>query len=207
MQSFLILILLWILYFTIHSIFASKLMKDLFNRFFPALNKYYRIIYVVFATIGLLLIIMYQSTIPQLNLYKPDTLITFLGFGMASVGLIIIKESFLHYDAKEFLGFKQINGDLNEQGLIRQGILEYIRHPLYSGSMLLLIGYLIFAPNIMNLLTVTCMILYFIIGSRLEEKRMIRTFGDDYLRYKQEVPPFIPRLRSLTKYHKKAKNS
>jgi protein-S-isoprenylcysteine O-methyltransferase Ste14 len=51
------------------------------------------------------------------------------------------------------------------------------------------------------------MILYFIIGSRFEEKRMIRTIGDDYIRYKEEVPPFIPRFRLFIRHRKKAKNS
>lgn len=207
MEAFLILIILWISYFTIHSFFASILIKDLFKRFFPALQKYYRIIYVLFASFLLLLIFIYQSTLPQKIFYKPNTLITFLGLTLATIGLIIIKESFLHYDTKEFLGFKQLNGEPDEQEFIRQGILRYIRHPLYSGSMLLLIGYVIFVPSIINLITVICMILYFIIGSRFEEKRMIKTFKHDYIRYKQEVPPFMPRLRPVIKYFKKAKKA
>ena len=80
MEAFLILIILWILYFAIHSVFASKFIKDLFNRYFPALFKYYRIIYVVFALFLLLLIFIYQSTLPQKNFYMPNTLITFIGF-------------------------------------------------------------------------------------------------------------------------------
>jgi len=207
MEVFLKLIILWILYFIIHSVFASRLVKSLFNRYFPVLNNYYRIIYVVFATVGLLLIFMYQSTLPQVHFYKPDTYITFLGLGLASLGLIIVKESFIHYDTQEFLGLKQMKGDLNEQGFIRQGILKYIRHPLYSGSILILIGYFIFAPSIINLITAICMILYFILGSFLEEKRMITIFGEDYLWYKKEIPPFIPRLKYLLKHNKKAKKS
>jgi protein-S-isoprenylcysteine O-methyltransferase Ste14 len=207
MEAFLILIILWILYFAIHSVFASKFIKDLFNRYFPALFKYYRIIYVVFASFLLLLIFIYQSTLPQMNFYKPNTLITFIGFALATVGLIIIKESFIHYDTKEFLGIKQLKDGPDEEGLIKRGILKYIRHPLYSGSMLLLCGYLIFAPNILNLITVTCMILYFVIGSRFEERRLINTFKDDYIKYMLDVPPFIPSLRSLIKFHKKAKKS
>jgi protein-S-isoprenylcysteine O-methyltransferase Ste14 len=197
MEVFLKLIILWILYFIIHSVFASRLIKDLFNRYFQTLSKYYRIIYVVFAIIGLLMIVMYQSTLPQITFFETNTFITFVGLGLASLGLIIVKESFIHYDTFEFLGLKQMKGDPREQGFIRQGILNYIRHPLYSGSMLLLIGYFIFAPSIINLITVICMILYFVIGSLIEEKRLVHTFGDDYLKYRKEVPPFIPHLAIL----------
>ena len=115
-------------------------------------------------------------------------------------------ESFAHYDTIEFLGIKQMKGNLEEQGFLRQGILAYIRHPLYAGSILLLIGYLIFAPSIINLITVVCMILYFIVGSYFEERKLIKTFGEDYLKYKNEVPAFIPHLRYPGKQGKKAKN-
>jgi protein-S-isoprenylcysteine O-methyltransferase Ste14 len=207
MEAFLILIILWIIYFTIHSVFASKAIKDLFNRHFPRLKRYYRIIYVSFASLGLPPIFMYQSTLPQLNFYRPDTLVIFLGLSLASIGLIIIKESFAYYDTKEFLGLRQLKDNFREQDFVRQGILRRVRHPLYSGTILILTGYLIVTPTIINLITVTCMTLYFIIGSRFEEKRMIKSFGEEYIRYKQEVPPFIPHIATILKHLKKAKKS
>jgi len=206
MEVFLKLILFWIAYFVIHSVFASDLVKAFFSRNLPYLHNYYRMIYVFFATIGLLIIFIYQSSLPQIYFYNANTAITFLGLSIAAIGLIIVMESFTHYDTKEFLGIKQMKGNPEEQGFLRQGILVYIRHPLYSGSILLLIGYLIFAPSIINLITAVCMILYFIIGSYFEERKLIKTFGEDYLKYKDEVPPFIPHITFPGKRGGKAKN-
>lgn len=192
METYLKVILCWTIYFMVHSVFASDIMKRAFKRYFPSLNIYYRVIYNVFATVGILAIFILQSTFHQMYMYKADTSITLMGLGLASLGLIVIKESFGHYDLREFLGLRQLSGNLAEQGFQRGGLLEYVRHPLYSGSMLLLIGYLIFVPGVLNLITVLCMITYFIIGSRYEEKKLIKTFGKKYLDYRKEVPAFIP---------------
>lgn len=205
METYLKLILYWSIYFMIHSVFASDIMKSAFKRYFPSLNIYYRVIYNVFATVGILAIFILQSSFHQMYMYYTHTFITLLGLGIASLGLIVIKESFGHYDLREFLGLRQLSGNLAEPGFHRGGLLEYVRHPLYSGSMLLLIGYLIFVPGVLNLITVLCMIAYFIIGSGYEEKKLIKTFGKKYLDYKKEVPAFIPSLGIMLSKFRKSK--
>ena len=205
MQVFIKLIILWTVYFSIHSVFASHAVKNFVKRNTPALSRYYRIIYNVFAIVGLLAIIIFQSSLPQEYLYRLDTMLTFLGLSLATLGLIVVKESFSTYDLREFLGIRQMKGDLLEQDFQREGILNYVRHPLYSGSMLLLAGYLIVSPNLINLITVVCMFLYFIIGSYLEEKKLVSAFGNAYLAYRKEVPAFFPDLGIFLRGHKKSK--
>lgn len=206
MASILKLILFWILYFTIHSLFASTMVKKKFSKLFPRYNRFYRAIYVFFSTAGLAVIFLFQSSLPFSLLYEMNTLSTGIGLCLASFGLQIILESFSFYDTAEFLGLRQAKGILTEQGFIKDGILKYLRHPLYSGSMLFLIGYLIFAPNMVNLVSVALMIIYFIIGSYFEEKKLIKSFGKAYSQYRSEVPAFIPRLGMLFKRSRKAKN-
>jgi len=45
------------------------------------------------------------------------------------------------------------------------------------------------------LLTILSLI-YFIVGGIIEEGRLIQQFGEEYLRYRQQVPFMIPSLRS-----------
>ncbi len=206
MASILKLILLWILYFFIHSLFATRIVKKKFRKILPRFNRFYRAIYVFFSIAGLAVIFLFQSSLPFSLLYGMNTLSTGIGLFFATVGLQIILESFSFYDTAEFLGFRQAKGNLEEQGFIKEGILKYVRHPLYSGSMLFLIGYLIFAPNMVNLVSVLLMIIYFIIGSYFEEKKLIKSFGKAYSQYRSEVPAFIPRLRMLLKGSREAKN-
>lgn len=192
-------------YFSIHSLFASNRMKSFFKRQLPGLSPFYRIIYNIFSVVGLIAIFMYQSNFPQQHLYRPDTAITFLGLCLASLGLMVIKESFATYDIKEFLGIRQMTGDLKEQDFKHEGILSYVRHPLYSGSMLFLAGYLIFIPKPINIITAACMFLYFIIGSYFEEKKLVSAFGRAYLDYRREVPAFIPDISIFFRGLKKSK--
>jgi len=35
--------------------------------------------------------------------------------------------------------------------------------------------------------------LYLVVGARLEDRRLERLFGDDFRRYRAEVPGFLPR--------------
>ena len=206
MASILKLILLWLIYFSVHSIFASSIVKKRFHKLFPGINRFYRLIYVFFSIAGLAIIFLFQSSLPISRLYAMNTLSTCIGLSLASIGLLIILESFSFYDTAEFLGIKQAKRDPEEQEFITDGILKYIRHPLYSGSMLFLIGYLTLAPNIVNLVSVILMIIYFFVGSYFEEKKLINSFGEKYLQYRSEVPAFIPNLQKLITKYKKAKN-
>ena len=38
----------------------------------------------------------------------------------------------------------------------------------------------------------TILTLYILIGTRLEENKLVMEFGDPYVKYQQEVPMFIP---------------
>lgn len=206
MASILKLTLLWLIYFFIHSFFASTAVKKKFQQLFPDINRFYRTIYIFFSIAGLAVIFLFQSSLALSLLYKMNTLSTGVGLCLATAGVIIVLESFSFYDTAEFLGIRQLKGYPEEQGFIMDGILRYIRHPLYSGSMLFLIGYLIFAPNVVNLVSVILMIIYFIIGSYFEEKKLIRSFGKEYLDYRSKVPAFFPKLNILFKKFRKAKN-
>jgi methanethiol S-methyltransferase len=82
------------------------------------------------------------------------------------------------------------------QQLVTTGIYKYIRHPQYLGFMLITFGMIVLWPV---LTTVILWPLLFILYRRLakaEEKRLEKTFGENYIRYKNSVPRFIPKIRS-----------
>jgi len=197
MSEYIILIGLWILYGLLHSVFAANWMKRLFKNHFYNFNKYYRFIYVIFSIILLIPIIWYQSTLSQNLIYKQQTWSIFLGLSIASFGIIIIKKAFSQYDIREFIGIHQIKGNLETQAMQLDGLLSYVRHPLYSGSIIAILGFFIFAPTTTNLVTIFCFIMYFIIGIYFEEKKLIQEFGEKYLDYRRNVPALIPGWKRL----------
>ena len=87
---------------------------------------------------------------------------------------------------------KKIN---TSEEIKRNGLLGIMRHPMY----LALIIYLWCQTfRVMDILTNTVLTIYVIIGTRIEEKKLVLEFGETYIKYQQEVPMLIPFTKSKT---------
>ena len=75
------------------------------------------------------------------------------------------------------------------------GIHRFMRHPLYTGTNLVVWGFFFLFPYLNNLIAVVLLTLYVVIGIRFEEKKLIAEFGEQYLSYMKKVPSLIPRIK------------
>ena len=80
-------------------------------------------------------------------------------------------------------------------------IYSILRHPTYHTLMLLSIGGIFLRTSIYSIIY----LIIFLIGFNIhltfvEEKELIRRFGEGYIKYKEEVPAFFVKLRDLKKY-------
>jgi len=80
--------------------------------------------------------------------------------------------------------------------LIRGGPYRWVRHPIYSGILLALVGTALGRRQAIGFIAAACFCLGFWIKSRLEEQFMQKTFGTRYLEYSRSTGALIPRLRS-----------
>lgn len=87
-------------------------------------------------------------------------------------------------------GWKQVHSGNGQ--LVTGGLYRYIRHPQYSGFALAIIGFLIQWPTIITMIMAPVLLLMYRRLAKAEEKVMIETFGEEYLKYREEVPAFIP---------------
>ena len=79
--------------------------------------------------------------------------------------------------------------------LIKTDVFNIIRHPMYFGSILIYLGFVVLSFSVIALLVfVFIVIFYFYIG-RYEEQILIEKLGDQYRNYMKIVPMFIPRIR------------
>jgi protein-S-isoprenylcysteine O-methyltransferase Ste14 len=78
--------------------------------------------------------------------------------------------------------------------LVSQGIYAHIRHPLYSGMILELIGVFLWVPKLTVLVACVLGLIWVIIQARLEEMDLVDRLPA-YNDYRRQVPRFIPRLR------------
>lgn len=184
-----ILIFGWIIYFFLHSSLASNVVKEVINHQFPNLTKYYRLGYVIISTVGLLVLLYYNANIESQDLLKREGVVRYVSLVFAAFGAIILKLSFRTYDLSSFIGVKK-----EDNIFVRSGLLQHVRHPIYSATILIVIGFFLFSPNQPTLVSTLCILAYLPIGIWLEERKLLKAFGDDYRHYKQQVPALVPKL-------------
>lgn len=157
-------------------------------------RKAYRLTYVSISTLALLGILIFSATISERYLFETTSWTKYISLILAASGTIVIRAAFKYYRAKEFLGIREENpsGEFETRG-----ILSYIRHPLYTGTILIVLGYFIYTPRLSSLITTCIVLLYLIPGIYLEERKLVQEFGEEYLDYKKKVPALFPRLKDI----------
>jgi protein-S-isoprenylcysteine O-methyltransferase Ste14 len=78
--------------------------------------------------------------------------------------------------------------------LVRSGPYRIVRHPIYTGLLVALLGTAIVLGEVRCFLGVILAAIAWKIKSKSEEALMVEQFGDQYARYRQEVKGLVPYL-------------
>jgi protein-S-isoprenylcysteine O-methyltransferase Ste14 len=192
-MKIIILLFCWIIYFAIHSILANNRIKSKIYHKFPAFKKYYRIFYNLIAII-FLLPISYFSITELGHLVLENKILKYSGIFILCIGIVLLFISFSAFNLKEFFGIEQYQEKEEKGKLVVSGMYQYVRHPLYFSIIIIFLGILCIFPSIKILCINTIVYLYLIIGSKLEEKKLIAYFGADYINYSKKVKGLVPYL-------------
>ncbi|MCF8259883.1 MAG: hypothetical protein K9J12_03860 [Melioribacteraceae bacterium] len=194
-----IIVGLFFLFGLSHTVLASRIVKQKIADTSGDRIAFFRLFYNVSSIIIFILIwiIAPKPSVIIYDLQYPFDLIIY-GLQIVSLGGFLWAGS--QIDLYEFLGVNQIkrfmknNYNPNELDEISKftvkGAFKYSRHPIYFFSIL----FLGFRPT-MDLFYLTayiCIVIYFIVGSIYEERKMVIMFGDEYISYQRNVPRFIP---------------
>jgi len=177
----------WIVYYALHSLMASEGVKRVLKERIPAIYPYYRLLYSFFALVNFILLFVLHDMAPDDLIFKPNEWVGYSGVFLMLGSAIIVVFAGRTYG----LGFLM----REEEGqLITSGLNAYVRHPLYSGILLGLIGFFLAFPFLKNLVFSLISAIYLVVGSILEERKLIRIYGDEYRSYKRKVKMLIPGL-------------
>ena len=80
--------------------------------------------------------------------------------------------------------------------LATTGPYARIRHPQYVGFVAILLGFLFQWPTLLTVIMFPILVLMYARLAVVEEREMRRQFGDEYERYAERTPRFIPKLGS-----------
>lgn len=82
-----------------------------------------------------------------------------------------------------------------DQVLAVTGPYAYVRHPQYSGFILVMIGFLFQWPTILTLGMFPFLVWMYLRLARKEEDEVRKQLGVEYRSYAEQVPAFFPRVR------------
>lgn len=179
----------WIIYFVIHSWLANESFKQSIIRRFNLDLQKYRLIYVAIATVLLLPPLWLTFYLGSDFLWRWEGPLLWLMNSIAVVGIAGFVFSMKYYDGMAFLGLKPFGTENAEQVFTLSPLHRFVRHPWYFFALLI-----IWTRDMSIAWFITCLLitLYFIIGSRLEEQKLVLYFNEVYQRYQKKVPALFP---------------
>lgn len=189
----LVLAILWLAYFAIHSILASLWLKQKIAAWKPSIMPAYRAVYNLAALILLIPPLWMTFSFSGPWLWRWQGSWFWISNILTLLAIIGFLWSLRHYDGQEFLGLRQWR--LKQESVLDQERFQisplhrFVRHPWYF------LGLIILWTRDINtawLVTISFATLYFILGSRLEEAKLLRYHGKTYRRYRERVPGLLP---------------
>ncbi len=194
-MEYFILALLWITYCVLHSALISVAVTDYLHRELGNKYRFYRLFYNVFSIITLIPVVIFSLSIKQEPFFVWDGYLLPFKYILFLSGIFLFVAGAKHYSIAQFSGLAQIKQGtshnlINDTGwLSSRGILGVLRHPFYAGIFpLLWAGDL----DVTALITNIILSIYVLIGTLLEERKLIVEFGDAYRQYQQNVSMLFP---------------
>jgi protein-S-isoprenylcysteine O-methyltransferase Ste14 len=183
-----------LVYGAVHSLLASVRVKQWArSRLGPRTDRFYRLAYNAFAVVSFVPVLALLAWLPGKTIYQLRLPWSALALTGQAAALMTLAAGLLQTDPWSFLGLRQVTeGTPAEPGhLMVTGLYRWVRHPLYTAGLLLIWLTPVMTTSILALnLSLT---LYIIVGSRLEERRLLAEFGQAYADYQAAVPGLIPR--------------
>jgi len=171
---------------------ADLRVKSFFKKHFPFLFSYYRIIYNLISILGLIILGYFTLQVTDYFIL-PTLFLKIIGIVFLILSLILFYIAFNAFDMWEFLGISSKH-DTQYSNLIVGGIYQYVRHPLYTATIIICIALLCLHPTFGVLTFCLATFVYLETGTRLEEKKLIAEFGNEYIEYQKRVKKYFPYL-------------
>lgn len=186
----------FIAYFVTHSLFASLWLKGLVHRRWPQLMPAYRL---TFNLLSIILLIPLLWLIQQ----NPGALIWqwpgLWGWGMKTVtvaAMLGFLWSLKSYDNMVFLGITQWrnrhthSGDQHDPEQLHISTLHrFVRHPWYFFFLVVMWTQDLHSTQLFAYALIS---IYLVVGSIMEERKLVAHFGKAYIEYSRMVPGLIP---------------
>ncbi|MFP5259875.1 MAG: methyltransferase family protein [Acidobacteriota bacterium] len=184
----------------LHSLTMSRGCKRLLAGVLGPRFAFYRLGFTIVSLASFALVLAVLPRLPQTLYHAPSP----VAWGLWSVRLaaiVFFLWTVAAFDLGEFTGLRQavrypegrigLDGETAPAGaLVVTGPYRIVRHPMYLAAT----AYLFADPDMTleKLAFAVFALAYFVVGSFLEERRLVATFGPAYQAYRQTTPRLLP---------------
>jgi protein-S-isoprenylcysteine O-methyltransferase Ste14 len=184
----------WLLYGTIHSFMASNYFKNFAEKILGKYFRFYRLFYNFLAFVLLISVFAVQFSTEKQALWQVSNYQSIIGKAIAICGVLLVSKALQGYDLREFSGI-DYNKSQEKNEFKSDGLLKYMRHPIYFGILIFVWGMFVTDASTRSLTSAIAITIYLIVGIYFEEKKLIEVFGEKYKKYQHDVPMLIPFLK------------
>jgi protein-S-isoprenylcysteine O-methyltransferase Ste14 len=180
-------------YCVIHSLLATDRVKRLAVRLLgDGAPRWYRLGYNAFAVVSLLPLAALVARTTGRDVWVIPKPLVYLTSAVQFVCLAGMVWTIRLVGAGDMAGLGAIRNrpTIAQGGLVIRGPYRIVRHPLYSFGL----GLIWLAPAMTTTGLVVSLVFsaYLMIGTIVEEHRLVREFGDEYEDYRSRTPRLIP---------------
>ena len=183
-----------------HTIMARPAFKQWWTRIIP--EPLERSTYVLCADIIMGVMIWQWRPIEGVIWHVENTVAAYILIGVSLLGWITVVLSSFMINHFELLGLQQVwhylrGTEAKEITFKLRGFYKYVRHPLMLGFLMFFWG----TPHMTasHLCFAVLFTIYVLIGTRFEERDLMKCHPEDYGKYKEEVPGLIPFTKRKSK--------
>ena len=157
--------------------------------------RFYRLSYNAVSLVTLIPLVYYSISIRQVPAFRWEGHLVIVKYLLLATSIYLFAAGGRHYSLSQLLGIRQIktgrsNRTLSEYDTFdTSGILSAIRHPWYIAGILIVWARDISPSTFLINIVISA---YFVIGTILEERKLLLGFGEKYREYQKNVSMFIP---------------
>lgn len=191
---------LWLAIFLItwcvvHSAMISVRFTDYLKSKLGRRFRFYRLFFNAIAVASLIPVGFYMYAIQSQPILHWEGYLRICQIIMLAIAALLFLAGARHYSMLQLLGIRQLKEGILYSGLSEHaeldttGVLGVIRHPWYTAVIVLIWARnLDFSAIVVNVVFTA----YLVVGSFLEEQKLLLQFGEKYREYQRNVSMFVP---------------